>query len=97
MDLITGWKVLKRHAVSLKLPPDFTAADELREEAVVALLVADAAGDNRWVDVGCAGESVDCEYGSSFAHRTGLPELWGDECVLGQGVSFIFERVRSGQ
>ena len=31
--------------------------------------------------------------------RTGLvvPELGGDECVLGQGVSFVFERVRSGQ
>ena len=59
--------------------------------------MADAAGDDGGVDVGFAGESVDCEYGGSFAHGAGLPELWGDECVLGQGVSFIFEGVLSGQ
>ena len=81
----------------LKLSPDFTAADELREEAVVATFVADAAGDDGGVDVGFAGESVDCEYGGSFAHGAGLPELWGDECVLGQGVGFVFEGVLSGQ
>ena len=81
----------------LKLSPDFPAADELREEAVVASVVADAAGDDGGVDVGFAGESVDCEYGGSFAHGAGLPELWGDECVLGQGVGFVFEGVLSGQ
>ena len=59
--------------------------------------MADAAGDDGGVDVGFAGESVDCEYGGSFAHGAGLPELWGDECVLGQGVSFVFEGVLSGQ
>ena len=59
----------------LKLSPDFTAADELREEAVVASVVADAAGDDGGVDVGCAGESVDCQYGRPFAHGAGLPEL----------------------
>ena len=58
--------------------------------------MADAAGDDCGVDVGLAGESVDCEYGGSFAHGAGLPELWGDECVLGQCVSFVFERVLSG-
>ena len=30
----------------LKLSPDFPAADELRQEAVVAPFVADAAGDD---------------------------------------------------
>ena len=49
------------------------------------------------MDVGFAGEGVDCEYGGSFAHGAGLPELWGDECVLGQGVGFVFEGVLSGQ
>ena len=59
--------------------------------------MADAAGDDCGVDVGFAGEGVDCEYGGSFAHGAGLPELWGDECVLGQGVSFFFEGVFSRQ
>ena len=46
--------------VGLELLSYFTAADELREEAIVASLVADAAGDDGGVDVGLAGESVDC-------------------------------------
>ena len=61
-----------------KLPPDFPAADELRQEAVVAAVVADAAGDDCGVDVGFAGESVDCEYGGSFTHRAGVPEAAGE-------------------
>ena len=81
----------------LKLLSYFPAADELRQQAVVPSVVADAAGDDGGVDVGLAGEGVDCEYGGSFAHGAGLPELWGDECVLGQGVSFVFEGVLSGQ
>ena len=59
--------------------------------------MADAAGDDCGVDVGFAGESVDCEYGGSFAHGAGLPELRGDERVLGQGVGFVFEGILSGQ
>ena len=59
--------------------------------------MAHAAGDDGGVDVGLAGESVDCEYGGSFAHGAGLPELWGDECVLGKRVGFVFEGVLSGQ
>ena len=83
--------------VGLELLSYFPAADELREEAVVPSVVADAAGDDGGVDVGFAGEGVDCEYGGSFAHGAGLPELWGDERVLGQGVGFVFEGVFSGQ
>ena len=33
----------------LKLSPDFPAADELRQQAVVPAFVADAAGDDRGV------------------------------------------------
>ena len=83
--------------VGLELLSYFPATDQLRQQAVVSLIMADAAGDDCGVDVGFAGESVDCEYGGSFAHGAGLPELWGDECVLGQGVGFVFERVPSGQ
>ena len=83
----------------LKLPPNFPATDELRQQTVVSLIMAHAAGDDGGVDVGLAGESVDCQYCRPLTHRAGVPELWGDECVLGQRVSFVFERVllRSGR
>ena len=81
----------------LKLSPDFAAADELRQEAVVAALVADAAGDDGGVDFGFAGEGVDGKYCRPFLHRAVAPEIWGDECVLGQGVGFFFEGILSGQ
>ena len=67
------------------------------EEAVVASVVADAAGDDGGVDVEFAGEGVGCQDCGSLADRAGLPELWGDEGVLGQGVGFFFEGVFSGQ
>ena len=81
----------------LKLPPDLAAADELGEEAVVGSVVADAAGDDGGVDVDLAGEGVGCQDGGSLADRAVVPELRGDEGVLGQGVGFFFEGVFAGE
>ena len=61
----------------LKLLSYFPAADELRQQAIVSLIMADAAGDDCGVDVGFAGEGVDCQYCGSFTHGAGRARVGG--------------------
>lgn len=67
------------------------------EEAEVGSVVADAAGDDGGVDVEFAGEGVDCQDCGSLADRAVVPEVRGDEGVLGQGVGLFFEGVFAGE